>query len=288
MQGQDEVALVGNLIDRLVHSRVHANRRIEMLRRHVRQVFEQSPNPMLILRDQHILAVNPACLQLFGYRDDSQLVGRPLASLQEETGAEQGQAGELERRLMGNERYFEWEFIGRQGLRLPCELVVSCIKYQGLPAQQLFLRDLRDRKRQEHQITQLAYHDRLTGLANRFRLQQWVQARLDELSETGSDRSEAGFALLLVSLDEYKSINAAFGQDVADGVLRMVAERLCHLDVQASVARLDSDEFVVWLPGMVHPEQVMGVITSYSIHYTKLYESTWYPAGRCGPLRCRA
>ena len=35
---------------------------------------------------------------------------------------------------MSAERYFEWEFIGRQGLRLPCELVVSCIKYQGLPS----------------------------------------------------------------------------------------------------------------------------------------------------------
>jgi diguanylate cyclase (GGDEF)-like protein len=108
------------------------------------------------------------------------------------------------------------------------------------------LQDLSTALEAEHEtLRHHALHDQLTGLANRMLLE-------DRLAHTTlmASRHAAGFALLLIDLDGFKTVNDTFGHDTGDAVLRQVARRLLTT-VRASdtVARLGGDEFVVILPG---------------------------------------
>jgi len=89
--------------------------------------------------------------------------------------------------------------------------------------------------RRRKQLTYDATHDKLTTLYNR----RGFDALLDEL-----DLSDA--ALLIVDLDNFKSINDAYGHDAGDRVLIQVADTLIeHFGNEGYVSRFGGDEFVV-------------------------------------------
>jgi diguanylate cyclase (GGDEF)-like protein len=96
----------------------------------------------------------------------------------------------------------------------------------------------------EDRIMRLAYHDALTGLANRARLID----RLEQLIAI-SKRSGVPVAVLLMDLDRFKNVNDALGHQHGDVVLQEVAHRLATLLRDSdTVARLGGDEFAVLLP----------------------------------------
>ncbi len=98
----------------------------------------------------------------------------------------------------------------------------------------------------ELQVEALAFHDPLTGLANKALLRQRVGAYL-----APRDGVSPPAALLLLNLDGFKHINDSLGHAAGDAVLRTTAERLvrCAPDVEG-VARLGSDEFALFLRGV--------------------------------------
>jgi diguanylate cyclase (GGDEF)-like protein len=109
------------------------------------------------------------------------------------------------------------------------------------------LRRLNARLREnERQLQALAHTDPLTGLANRLLL----DARLEQ-SMQHARRSHGQIALLLVDLDEFKSINDSRGHAIGDEVLRATAERLrAAVREVDTVARVGGDEFVVVLTAL--------------------------------------
>ena len=103
--------------------------------------------------------------------------------------------------------------------------------------------DITERKAAEEKIQHLAYYDALTGLPNRRLLVDRLQQALAANSRTG----KAG-ALLLIDLDNFKTLNDTLGHDVGDLLLQQVGERLAGCVREGdSLARLGGDEFVVML-----------------------------------------
>lgn len=104
-------------------------------------------------------------------------------------------------------------------------------------------RDISRAKAAEAEIHRLAFHDALTGLANR-------RLFLDRLKHTlaRASRERGAFALLFLDLDNFKALNDTHGHDVGDELLKEAAKRLSDC-VRASdtVARLGGDEFVMIL-----------------------------------------
>jgi diguanylate cyclase (GGDEF)-like protein len=98
----------------------------------------------------------------------------------------------------------------------------------------------------ELQVEALAFHDPLTGLANKALLRQRVNSFLEPRAG-----ASAPAALLLLNVDGFKHINDSLGHAAGDAVLRTTAERLvrCAPDAEG-VARLGSDEFAVFLRGV--------------------------------------
>ena len=94
-------------------------------------------------------------------------------------------------------------------------------------------------KQLEHQ----AYHDTLTGLANRITFDNRLQLAIEQ-----SQRYDRQLAVLFLDLDRFKIVNDTLGHAVGDSLLIEVAERFSTcLRASDTLARLGGDEFAVLL-----------------------------------------
>jgi diguanylate cyclase (GGDEF)-like protein/PAS domain S-box-containing protein len=103
-------------------------------------------------------------------------------------------------------------------------------------------RDVTERKTLEEQLTHQAFHDPLTGLANRALFSDRVN---HAMRRRGDHRT---VSVLFMDLDDFKTINDSLGHVAGDVVLTHVSQRLrgC-LRPEDTVARLGGDEFAILL-----------------------------------------
>jgi diguanylate cyclase (GGDEF)-like protein len=94
--------------------------------------------------------------------------------------------------------------------------------------------------RLKEELRHQAYHDPLTGLANRALFLDAVRARLD------APASARRPVILFLDLDDFKVVNDTVGHGLGDVLLQTVARRLtsCVRDAD-TVARLGGDEFAI-------------------------------------------
>lgn len=103
--------------------------------------------------------------------------------------------------------------------------------------------DVGPNKEIQRQLQLMAYYDTLTGLPNR----RLFLDRL-ECAVAQSCRMKEGFSLLFIDLDRFKNINDAYGHELGDGLLKVVAQRIREVVRESdTVARLGGDEFVAIL-----------------------------------------
>ncbi len=114
-----------------------------------------------------------------------------------------------------------------------------------------------DLEMQNQSVKFLAFHDPLTGLANRVNFQSQLEAKLQEAE---SNRQQ--LALLFIDIDDFKEINDSRGHDVGDRALRMIADRLTRVVNSVAsqfdhvhVARVGGDEFTVVIGDLDNNEQ---------------------------------
>ncbi len=103
--------------------------------------------------------------------------------------------------------------------------------------------DITARKEAEEQVAFLAYHDSLTGLANRALFQEMLEPALAR-----ARRHNLSVAVLFMDLDDFKQVNDALGHDMGDLLLKKVASRLREATRETDlVARQGGDEFLVMM-----------------------------------------
>jgi diguanylate cyclase (GGDEF)-like protein/PAS domain S-box-containing protein len=116
--------------------------------------------------------------------------------------------------------------------------------------------DITDRKRAEEQLLYDAFHDGLTGLANRALFMDHLQMTIAR----GRSRHSNHYAVLFLDLDRFKIINDSLGHAKGDELLKFIARRLeSCIRTGDLVARLGGDEFVILLTELVEANEVILV-----------------------------
>lgn len=259
-----EVSLFSTLIEQEAQSRHDREELIAKLKNELEyhrmstMVFETTSEGVLVTDAQaHILHVNRAFTKTTGYSQD-EVVGKNPSILHSgrqdadfyktmwQALREGGSwEGELWNRRKNGEIYPEWLHVN--SVRNEEDEITH---YVGV------FSDIGPNKEIQRELQLMAYYDTLTGLPNR-------RLFLDRLERAvaQSYRIKDGFSLLFIDLDRFKNINDAYGHELGDGLLKVVAQRIREVVRESdTVARLGGDEFVAILHDCHDLESSMLVV----------------------------
>ncbi len=126
----------------------------------------------------------------------------------------------------------------------------------------LTMRDVSERRELERRLTYQAFHDSLTGLANRSLFHDKVEHALTRL------RGRGGLlAMLMLDLDDFKLINDTLGHSAGDEFLVAVSGYLADATPDGgTVARLGGDEFAILLEDLPSQADAQGVAETVISH----------------------
>ncbi|MBS0531356.1 MAG: EAL domain-containing protein [Proteobacteria bacterium] len=115
--------------------------------------------------------------------------------------------------------------------------------------------EIADREESQARSHYLAYHDSLTGLANRLLFKEQLEEALKEVSVTAHP-----LAVMFLDLDGFKAVNDTLGHSVGDLLLKSVAIRLRDIIPQTDrIARLGGDEFAILQMSVAQPSSSIGL-----------------------------
>ncbi|UFZ08486.1 EAL domain-containing protein [Bradyrhizobium ontarionense] len=212
-----------------------------------RLLFDGNPVPMIVCArdDGRVLGVNEAAAKHYGYS----------RAAFEQLGIRNLQAYESEAPWAGEQSSEEqaartWKHVRADGTLIDLAIYSRHLVHNDQPAVLLALMDITERKRAEARLAFLAHHDALTGLPSRNLLRQQIDDKLAQMRR-GSEK----MAVLVLGLDNFKSINDTLGHAAGDRLLRGVGKRLRSILRQEDiVARLNSDEFAIVQGGLARPD----------------------------------
>jgi diguanylate cyclase (GGDEF)-like protein/PAS domain S-box-containing protein len=116
--------------------------------------------------------------------------------------------------------------------------------------------DITERKRAEEQLLHDAFHDGLTGLANRALFMDHLRMTIERCRSRHSNQ----YAVLFLDFDRFKIINDSLGHAEGDELLRQIARRLEGIVRTGDLlARLGGDEFVILLNELVKADEALLV-----------------------------
>jgi diguanylate cyclase (GGDEF)-like protein/PAS domain S-box-containing protein len=210
-----------------------------------RLLFTSNPEPMWVVDTETLafLEVNEAAVRHYGYSREQFLAMRlpSLLAPGEPPGA--ALAGGTHRHLL------------RDGRVIDVETTVHTLPFAGRPAALVAAKDVTEQRALEDQLRHQAFHDPLTGLANRALFRDRVEHALARRRPGGRR-----VALLLLDLDGFKTVNDSLGHAAGDVLLEVVARRVADsLRTGDTAARLGGDEFVVLLDDVSGVREAVAV-----------------------------
>lgn len=214
--------------------------------KHFRIIAKNAQDVIVLVNDkQEYLYVSPSSNQIYGY-DSTEYIGKPLSwhvHLEDVSRMEQNfvqalrEAKTCSIRLRIKHKSNGW---------LWSELKATPVydernKFKHMV---MIVRDITLQKKHEEQLESFAYHDFLTNLPNRRFFTDRLLTELDNFRDEGHS-----FAVCLLDIDHFKSINDQFGHEIGDCVIEEFGRRLCgNIPKDAIAARLGGDEFILLLP----------------------------------------
>jgi diguanylate cyclase (GGDEF)-like protein/PAS domain S-box-containing protein len=199
----------------------------------------------LVGSDGRILYESPCALEMLG-RDPEKMVGQQLSMLvhAEDVADFLDQFATIQRDGEQSTIELEYRLEHEDGSwRVVDSFMTNLLDDPDVGAILLNSRDVTERRSLEQQIHYQAFHDALTGLANRaLFLDRLSQALLRTLRQTDS------VAVMFLDIDDFKTINDSLGHEAGDKVLVAVSERLALVMRPGdTLARLGGDEFAIML-----------------------------------------
>jgi diguanylate cyclase (GGDEF)-like protein/PAS domain S-box-containing protein len=194
--------------------------------------------------------VNPAALDLLGYEDSGDLLGRDAHEAVHHTREDGNRiprdACPLTQSYERGSEMSGWQttFWNSDGSPVPVECTVYPMRVEGERGGSVVaFRDISVRRALENELRWAAEHDSLTNLHNR----AWFERHLEQ--EIGRLRRTPQISLLLfLDVDRFKYINDTAGHSAGDQLLIEVSQRLrARLRTSDHLARMGGDEFALIL-----------------------------------------
>lgn len=211
-------------------------------------IFQTSPNG-------HYLIVNPALARMYGYSSPEELM-LVLNNIQQQLYVIPGRREEFVQAMLADQSVLNFESLVyrkdnstlwiSENARMVHDETGNLLYYEGT------VEDITARKNYDHKIEHQATHDSLTGLPNRYMLNDRLQQSINF-----ADRYKNKMAVAFVDLDQFKLINDSMGHEVGDQLLLIMSKRLdsCIREID-TVVRLGGDEFVILLTNIENVDDI--------------------------------
>ncbi len=220
-----------------------------------RQLAQSNPNGVMLFdyRRNRILYANKAMVDMTQYSLQELLsMGNALELVHPKDRHKVKRYVSL--RLEGNREPFSYEIrlITKGGESKWVKVLSSVITYKGEECTLVTLIDITKEKIREKELRRLATRDYLTGIYNRHALVMFLEKLI-----SSAQRYRNKFSVILMDIDNFKSINDRFGHNVGDRVLRELSKvidaKLRKTDI---FGRWGGEEFLIVLPFTRNPQPV--------------------------------
>jgi diguanylate cyclase (GGDEF)-like protein/PAS domain S-box-containing protein len=248
---------MGQLLGYLgIASDITQRRQMEQELRIAATAFESQAAILVTDAEQRILRVNPAFTKLTGYTAEEAIGQKPSLL---KSGRQSAAFYQQMWRTLQHTGHWQGEIWNRRkcGEIYPEWLTISAVldDQSRLTHYVSTFSDISNLKVAESEIHHLAFYDPLTALPNR----RLLLNRLEKAQQAGKRSGQFG-ALLIVDLDNFKTLNDTLGHDVGDQMLVEVARRLKSCIREGdTAARQGGDEFVVMLEELGGDAALAGV-----------------------------
>jgi diguanylate cyclase (GGDEF)-like protein/PAS domain S-box-containing protein len=212
-----------------------------------RSLVQHSSDVIIITRsDGTIRFVSPSAMRVFDY-DPAAMLRQTVPELLHPDDRERAATFFRDAaQAPGVSGPVEWRFRQPDGSWLHAEILATNLLHDPtVKGIVLNTRDVSERRRLEEQLIHQAFHDPLTGLANRALFRDRVSHALALAQRRGSP-----VTVLFLDLDDFKKVNDSLGHAEGDRLLKAAAERFLACARSAdTVARLGGDEFAILIEG---------------------------------------
>jgi diguanylate cyclase (GGDEF)-like protein/PAS domain S-box-containing protein len=203
--------------------------------------------------DGHIIWANLGASELLGYEGDEIMSMPPygwVAPVHLSTAPTR-----IETILRVGQMTFDSAVRRKDGTLIDTEVSTRRVDTALGPVVVAVIRDVHEWIESKRVLEHLAYHDPLTGLANRIYFDERLAVAIADARRFG-DVLGLGY----IDLDQFKPVNDQYGHSVGDEVLVEVGRRLkAEVRIQDTVARIGGDEFVLILPRLSDADELGGV-----------------------------
>lgn len=230
------------------------------------EVISSAPEAIAITRGTVVLHINPEFTRLFGYSAE-EAMGKDLSCLIFPENCEKENAQFYPLAQEQGRVAVETLLRNKDGELIDVSLLLSPLIVRGEHVGYYSsYRDIRDRKKIEAKLQHDAFHDSLTGLANRGLFLNRLQSAFDSFQK----RDGAKFAVMFLDLDKFKEVNDTLGHACGDEVLKTIAERLRNcFRPEDTIARFGGDEFAVLLEYVETSMEVQKIASRVAIEVAK-------------------
>lgn len=217
-----------------------------------RHLLDISPNAITVHSEGKFLYLNKAAMKLLGAYSPEELIGKSIFDVISPEYHDTAKI-RLKNAMEGSPlQPVQYPLIRLDGTKIYAETALTKIDYMGKEAFLSVTTDITERRDMEDKLQYMAYYDQLTGLPNRYMLNDYLKKSLSRCK-----RNQQKLAIMFLDLDRFKFINDTEGHDAGDALLTQVKDRLVGAVRESDiVGRIGGDEFIIVLENVEKPQVI--------------------------------
>lgn len=249
-QRTKELEEANEKLEKEINERIIIENELRQSEERYRKLVELLPNGIVVHIKGKIIFSNSAFAKLLAEENPENLIGKNLLNFIHPIYHKMAR-GHVKSVNMGSTIAFvEEKLIRIDGKVIDIEAAGTAISHKEEPEILVIVQDISERKKAEKQIKHLAYHDALTGLPNRYFLNNYLVQLL-----TNKHHKDHTIGIMFIDLDRFKIINDTMGHSFGDIILQRVSKRLIKcVRKDDHVCRQGGDEFIILMENVSHKE----------------------------------